>query len=328
MIKSLRFPARLACTMAVAFAAVFAGAASAQTYPAKTVRMIVPYAPGGAPDTLARLLGQRLTETMGQQFVVENRPGAGGISAAETSAKSPADGYTVFFSDIQQLAINPYMFSKLPYDPAKDFAPVMLTGSIPLFIVAQSSLGISTLKELVAYAKANPGKLTYGSAGIGSIHHITMESMKAALGLDIVHVPYKGTGQAVPAFMGGEVSLVVSAYPALAAHVKSGKAKFVAITSSNRMPQAPEAAPVAEMVPGFNFSSELGVVVPAGTPPAIVSRLNAEFGKALQNPEVNQKLTAMGFVLISSSSDAYAENIRSNLQVFAKAVKISGAKAE
>ncbi len=319
---------RFASSLAITLLALFPATAMAQTYPAKTVRMIVPYAAGGAPDTLARLLGQRLNETMGQQFVIENRPGAGGISAAETSAKSPADGYTMFFSDIQQLAINPYMFSKLPYDPAKDFSPVMLVGSIPLFVVAQSSLGISNLKELVAYAKANPGKLTYGSAGIGSIHHISMESLKAALGLEIVHVPYKGTGQAVPAFMGGEVSLVVSAYPALAAHVKTGKATFVAITSANRMSQAPSATPVAELVPGFNFSSELGIVVPAGTPPAIVSRLNAELAKALQNPEVNQKLTAMGFVLISSTPEAYAENIRNNLQVFAKAVKISGAKAE
>jgi len=297
---------RFASSLAITLLALFPATAMAQT----------------------RLLGQRLNETMGQQFVIENRPGAGGISAAETSAKSPADGYTMFFSDIQQLAINPYMFSKLPYDPAKDFSPVMLVGSIPLFVVAQSSLGISNLKELVAYAKANPGKLTYGSAGIGSIHHISMESLKAALGLEIVHVPYKGTGQAVPAFMGGEVSLVVSAYPALAAHVKTGKATFVAITSANRMSQAPSATPVAELVPGFNFSSELGIVVPAGTPPAIVSRLNAELAKALQNPEVNQKLTAMGFVLISSTPEAYAENIRNNLQVFAKAVKISGAKAE
>lgn len=324
MIKLLR----LRACVVLACAALFATVASAQTYPAKSVRMIVPYTPGGAPDVLARLLGQRLTESMGQQFVVENRPGAGGIYAAETSAKSPPDGYVMFFSDIQQLAINPYMFNKLPYDPAKDFAPVMLVGSIPLFIVAQSSLNMNTLAELVTHARANPGKFTYGSAGIGSIHHITMESLKAALGLDIVHVPYKGAGQAVPAFIGGEVSLVVSAYPALAAHVKTGKAKFVAITSSNRMPQAPEAAPVADMVPGFNFSSELGVVVPAGTPPAIVSRLNAEIGKALQHPEVNQKLTAMGFVLIANSPEAYAENIRSNLQVFSKAVKISGAKPE
>ncbi len=327
MLKTLfRFTPCMA--LALTFASLFAGSAVAQTYPSKTVRMIVPYPPGGAPDVLARLLGQRLTEAMGQPFIVENRPGAGGISAAETVAKLPADGYTMFFSDIQQLAINPYMFSKLPYDPVKDFSPVMLVASIPLFVVAQSSLGISNLKDLVAYAKANPGKLTYGSAGIGSIHHISMESLKAALGLDIVHVPYKGASQAVPAFMGGEVSLVVSAYVSLAAHVKTGKAKFVAITSSNRVSQAPEATPVAEMVPGFNFSSELGIVVPAGTPPAIVSKLNAELGKGLQNPEVNQRLTAMGFVLISSTSEAYAENIRSNLQVFAKAVKISGAKAE
>ncbi len=327
MLKTLfRFTPCMA--FALTFASLFAGSAVAQTYPLKTVRMIVPYAPGGTPDILARLLGQRLTETMGQPFVVENRPGAGGISAAETVAKSSADGHTMFFSDIQQLAINPYMFSKLPYDPVKDFSPVMLVGSIPLFVAAQSSLGISNLKDLVIYAKANPGKLTYGSSGIGSIHHISMESLKVALGLDIVHVPYKGVGQSVPAFMGGDVSLVIATYQGLGAFVKTGKAKLVANFSSNRISQAPEVAPVAEMVPGFNFSSELGIVVPAGTPPAIVSKLNAELGKALQNPELIQKLTSASFVMISSTSEAYAENIRSNLQVFAKAVKISGAKAE
>lgn len=301
---------------------------AAQPWPAKPVRMVVPYAAGGAPDVLARLLSRRLSESLGQQFVVENRPGAGGISAAEHTAKSPADGYTVFFSDIQQLAINPQIFLKLPYDPVKDFSPVTLAGSIPLLIVAQSSLGISSLSELVAFARANPGKLAYGSAGIGSIHHIAMESFKAALGLDITHVPYKGSGQAVPAFIGGEVPLVVSAYTALAAHVKSGKARFVAVTSKDRIAQAPEAAPVAELVPDFNFSSELGISYPAGTPAAIVAKLSSEVAKAMQHPEVKERLEAMGFVTIGSSPEAYAENIRNNLIIFAKAVKISGAKAE
>ena len=324
MKKSNRFGRILACLLLASSAVLV----QAQTYPSTPVRMIVPYAPGGAPDVLARLIGQRLSETMGQQFIVENRPGAGGIAAAEVSAKAPADGHVIFFSDIQQLAINPFMYSKLPYDPAKDFAPVTLAGSIPLFIVAQSSLGINNLADLVAYAKANPGKLTYGSSGIGSIHHITMESLKAALGLDIVHVPYKGAGQSVPAFIGGEVSLVVSAYTALAAHVKSGKAKLVTVTSATRVPQAPEVAPVADMVPGFNFSSEMGVVVPAGTPPAIISRLSTEIGKALQYPEINQRLTTMGVVLIGSTPESYADNIRTNLQIFSKAVKVSGAKVE
>jgi len=323
----MRFlPARILQALTLAAAMVLPVAAAAQEWPAKPVRMIVPYATGGAPDALARLLSRRLSESLGQQFIVENRPGAGGIAAAEFTARSPADGYTVFFSDIQQLAINPQLFTKLPYDPVKDFAPVTLAGSIPLLIVAQSSLGISSLNDLVAYAKANPGKLTYGSAGIGSIHHISMESVKAALGLDIVHVPYKGSGQAVPAFIGGEVSLVVSAYTALAGHVKSGKARFVAVTSPQRITQAPEATPVAERVPGFNFSSELGVSYPAGTPAAIVSRLSAEIGKALNYPEVKDRLTAMGFVIIASTPQAYAENIRSNMVTFEKAVKISGAK--
>jgi len=323
----MRFlPARILRVLTLAAAMVLPSVAAAQEWPAKPVRMIVPYATGGAPDVLARLLSRRLSESLGQQFIVENRPGAGGIAAAEMTARSPADGYTVFFSDIQQLAINPQLFTKLPYDPVKDFAPVTLAGSIPLLIVAQSSLGISSLNELVAYAKANPGKLTYGSAGIGSIHHISMESVKAALGLDIVHVPYKGSGQAVPAFIGGEVSLVVSAYTALAGHVKSGKARFVAVTSSQRITQAPEATPVAELVPGFNFSSELGVSYPAGTPAPIVSKLSAEIGKALNHPEIKDRLNTMGFVIIASTPQAYAENIRNNMVTFEKAVKISGAK--
>lgn len=324
----MRFlPTRLLSILSLAAAALLPGVAAAQDWPAKPVRMIVPYATGGAPDVLARLLSRRLSETLGQQFVVENRPGAGGIAAAEVAARAPADGYTAFFSDIQQLAINPQLFSKLPYDPIKDFAPVTLAGSIPLLIVAQSSLGIGSLKDLVAYAKANPGKLTYGSAGIGSIHHISMESVKAALGLDIVHVPYKGSGQAVPAFIGGEVSLVVSAYTALAGHVKTGKARFVAVTSPARITQAPEATPVAELVPGFNFSSELGVSYPAGTPAPIVAKLSAEIGKALQHPEIKSRLDAMGFVTIASTPQDYAENIRSNMVTFTKAVKISGAKS-
>lgn len=319
-------PARFLRILTLAAATLLPGMAAAQEWPTKPVRMIVPYATGGAPDVLARLLSRRLSESLGQQFIVENRPGAGGIAAAELTARSPADGYTVFFSDIQQLAINPQLFKKLPYDPVKDFAPVTLAGSIPLLIVAQSSLGIGSLKDLVAYAKANPGKLTYGSAGIGSIHHISMESVKAALGLDIVHVPYKGSGQAVPAFIGGEVSLVVSAYTALAGHVKSGKARFVAVTSPQRIAQAPEATPVAELVPGFNFSSELGVSYPAGTPAAIVSKLSAEIGKALNHSEIKDRLNTMGFVTIASTPQAYAENIRNNMVTFEKAVKISGAK--
>jgi tripartite-type tricarboxylate transporter receptor subunit TctC len=310
--------------------AIVAGAvtnADAQPFPSRPVRMVVPYAPGGTPDVVARILGHQMAEAMGQSFIVDNRPSAGGIAAAEIIKGSPPDGYNLLMSDIQQLAINPFLFSNLPYDAGKDFTPVSLVASIPLYVVVQSSLKINTLPELVAYTKAHPGELSYGSSGIGSIHHITMESLKAALGMDIVHVPYKGAGQSVPAFLAGDVQVLISALPALAQHLKSGKGgKLLVVTTLKRSPQTPEVPAVSEYVPGFDFSSEMGFVAPANTPPEVVQRLSAEFAKALKNPEVMQKLTELGAVPIGTTPAGYADNIHHNLDVFATAVKRSGAK--
>jgi tripartite-type tricarboxylate transporter receptor subunit TctC len=308
--------------------AASAAQAQAQAWPAKPVRMLVPYPPGGGPDVVARIVGQRLSEVFGQQFVVENRPGAGGISAAELAAKSPADGYLLFFSDIQQLAINPHLFSRLPYDPTRDFAPVTLAVTMPLYVVAQPSLQVNSLADLVALAKARPGKLSYGSSGIGSIHHIAMESLKSALGIDIVHVPYKGAGQSVPAFIAGDVSLVVSALPALAPYVKTGQAKLLAVTTLRRAMHAPEVPAVSELVPGYDFSSEMGVVVPAGTAPAIVAKLSTEIAQALRQGDTVQRLHTLGLIPLGTTPEGYSENIRGNLEKFSKAVRISGARAE
>ena len=313
--------------LAVALAACCASL-SAQDYPSRPVRMLVPYAAGGAPDVFARLVGQRLALTLGQQFVVENRPGAGGISASEAVAKAPADGHVLLVADIPQLAINPYLFSKLPYDPVKDFAPVSLLATIPNFLVIQPSEPVKSLPEFVALAKSRPGQLNYGSAGIGSLGHIAMESFKAALGLDIVHVPYKGSGQSVPAFLSGDVTMLITTLAAVAPHIKSGKSKPLAVTSIQRSPLAPEVPTVSEVIPGYSFAGEIGVLAPAGTPPAIVSRLSGEIAKALKHPEVAQRLAALDAVAVGNTPEAYAENIRRNLERFAKAVKISGAKAE
>ncbi len=298
--------------------------ALSQTYPTKPVRVIVPYAPGGAPDVLARSLSPALSATFKQQFVIENRPGAGGIGAAEAVARSSADGQVLFFSDIQQLAINPYLFAKLPYHASTDFTPVTLAATIPLYVAVQSSLNIHNLAELVALAKAKPGMLTYGSSGIGSIHHITMESLKNSLGVDIIHVPYKGSGQSVPAFMGGETSLVIAAYPALEQYVKTGKARFLAVTTLERPAMTPDVPAVSETVPGFDYSSEMGIVVPAGTPQTIVKRLSGAIATALKEPDTVQRLKAMGATAIGSSPEGYATNIHSNLEKFAKAVKLAG----
>jgi tripartite-type tricarboxylate transporter receptor subunit TctC len=323
--KSLSSIARVLACLLLAFAATMA---HAQSFPTKPVRMIVPYAPGGVPDALARLLSVRLAESLGQQFIVENRPSAGGIVAAEIVARSPADGHVILLSDIQQLAINPYMFAKLPYDPVKDFIPVTLAGTVPLYIVAQPSLNVNSLQELIALAKSKPGMLTYGSSGIGSIHHIAMEAFKAAAGVDIVHIPYKGAGQSVPAFVSGDTSLVISAYPAVEPFIRSGKAKLIAITTAQRASQSPNVAPVAEVVPNYDFSSEMGFSVPSGTPPAVVATLSSEIAKALKNPGTVQRLNAMGAIAIGSTPQDYSENIRQNLVKFEKAVRVSGVKPE
>jgi tripartite-type tricarboxylate transporter receptor subunit TctC len=304
------------------------GMAQAQDYPSRPVRLIVPYAAGGAPDVFARLVGQRLSESMGQQFIVENRPGAGGISASEVVAKAAPDGYTLLVPDVPQLAINPYMFSKLPYDPAKDFAPVSVIATIPLFIVTQPSANINTVADLVAAAKAAPGRMNYGSAGIGSLHHILMESFKVSLGLDIVHVPYKGSGQSTPAFIGGELTMLVTALASVGPHVKAGKAKLVAVTSLARSPLAPEVPAISETIPGFDFVSEIGLVAPAGTPQPVIAKLAAEVAKAVKHPDVVQRLTALGAVPVGNSPEAYGEMMKRNLARYAKAVKDSGARAD
>lgn len=325
MMKIAQLFGRLAALVCIALPAF---SANAQNYPAKPVRMIVPYAPGGAPDVLARSIGIKLSESFGQPFIVENRPGAGGIGATEIAARSGTDGQTVFFSDIQQLAINPYLFTKLPYDPAHDFTPVTLAATIPLYVAVQSSLNINSLADLVAAAKAKPSTLTYGSSGIGSIHHIAMASMLAALGIEVTHVPYKGAGQSVPAFLGRETSLVIAAFPQLEHYVKSGKAKFIAVTTAKRTAQAPDVAAASETIPGYDFSSEMGVVVPAGTPKTIVMQLSQEIGKALKDPATVQRLNGLGATVIASTPDGYAENIRNNLVKFKKAIQIAGIKAD
>lgn len=324
----MTLPCLLSRRAALTVLASTALAAQGQSYPSKPVRMLVPYAPGGAPDVLARSLSISLSDTFKQQFVVENKPGAGGIGAAEMAARSAPDGHLLFFSDIQQLAINPHLFKKLPYDFGRDFAPVTLAAAIPLYVAAQSSLNLNSLGDLVAHAKANPGKLTYGSSGIGSIHHIAMEAMLAGLGIQVTHVPYKGAGQSVPAFMGGETSLVIAAFPQLNAYVQTGKGKLLAVTTAKRSPQAPQVPAVAETVPGYDFSSEMGVVVPAGTPRPVVEQLSKAFTRALKEPATLQRLDTMGATVIASTPEEYQDNIRNNLGKFRKAIEIAGVKPE
>jgi tripartite-type tricarboxylate transporter receptor subunit TctC len=308
------------------FVLACAGGASAQEYPARPAKILVPYVAGGVPDVLARLLAQRLTETLSQSFIVENKPGAGGIPAVVAVAKAPADGYTLLVADVAQTAINPYLFKDIPYDTLRDFAPVSILANATVYIAVNASTQIGSFAELVSYARANPGRLSYGSAGIGSIHHIAAESIKAGLGLDIVHVPYKGSGLSVPAFLAGDVQIVVTALPALGPHVQSGKVKLLAVTSAARSGQTPDVPSVSEWIPGYDFFAEIGLLAPVETPSAIVARLYAESAKAMKRPDTVTRLTALGLDPIGSTPETFTALIRGNQDRYARAVRISGAK--
>ena len=307
---------------------VACGIASAQDYPTKPVKLIVGYAPGGTPDVIARVMAHRLSVTMGQQFIVDNKPGAGGLVSTQTVAKSPPDGYTLLVADIGQLAISPFVFKQPGFDLVKDFAPISMVAVTPLFIVVNPNLKVASFKDFVAHAKANPGKLSYGSAGIGSIHHISMESLKAELGLDIAHVPYKGSGQSVPAFMAGDVQVLAGAYPALRPAIDSNRATLLAVSSLKRFSHAPNLPAVSETVKGFDFPSEVGFLAPAGTPPDIIRKLNVEINKVLKEPELLTRLEGLGSEAAGTTPEGYSTNLKANLAKYQNAVKISGAKAE
>jgi tripartite-type tricarboxylate transporter receptor subunit TctC len=321
---------RWTASVAAAFALAFSAPLAAQdAYPSKPVRWIVPYSAGGLPDTMARVVGQKLAEGLGQQVTIENRGGAGGIPGTEAVARAAPDGYTFLVADVGQVAINPHLYSKLSYDPARDLAPVTLLGVANLFLVANQSVPVKDFGELVALARAKPGILNYGSSGVGSIHHLSMESLKAALGLSIVHIPYKGTGQSIPALVSGDVALAYAAMPSIAAHVKSGRVKVLAVSTAQRSPTAPDVPTVAELgVTGYDFAPEIGLLAPAGTPPAIVARMAQEVARALKSPEVAQRFAQLDIVPVGNSPAEYAAQIRAANEKYAQAVKVSGARID
>ena len=317
----------LSCAL---LAAAWAGAAGAQDFPTKPVRVVIPYAPGGLPDTMSRIVAQRLIEEYRQQFVVDNRPGAGGIGACELVANSNPDGYTLLVVDVAQTAINPALYAKLPYDSLRDFAPVSLMGTSAQFLVAHSTVPANTLSELIALAKSKPGQLRYGSGGIGSVHHLSMEALKTPLKLDIVHVPYKGTGQAVPALIGGEVALLFSALPSIAPHVKAGRLKLLAVNTIKRSAQAADVPTIAEVtgIKDFDYPPAIGVLAPAKTPKAVIGQLSASIAKAVRHPDTVSRYTALGIDPVGNTPAEYAAQIRVDIEKYAKAVKASGAKVD
>ena len=312
----------------VSHGAVAQGGAAVRAYPDKTVRVVVGYSPGGLPDTVARLVAQKLGERWGHQVVVENKPGANSSIAADFVAKSPPDGYTLLVTDNSTTAINPFLYKKLPYDAEKDLVPVSLAARAPLFLAVHTSMPANSFRELVELVKSKPGQFSYGSSGIGSTHHLCMEFLKSALGLVMTHVPYKGTGQSVPALVAGQVPMVFSAFPSLSGYAKDGRVKLLAVNSLKRTELAPNLPAIAETVPGFDFAPTIGFFVSAGTPKSIVDKISADVAEVVRLPDMIARAASLGIEPVGSSPEDYTSSLRADAERYSRAVKMAGAKAE
>jgi len=322
-----RRTARLICIAALLGSN--ADSALAQSYPAKAVRIVVPQAPGAQSDLFTRLLGQKLSESLGQPVISDPRPGAGGSIGAELAARAAPDGYTLLMGTNSTHSANPALYAKLSYDPIKDFAPITLTVGTPYVLTVHPSLPVTTLKQLIALAKSKPGQLNYASAGNGSTHHLSGELLKSMAGIDIVHVPYKGGPPATAAVLGGEMSMHFSSVSALQAHIKSGKLKALGVTTTQRSSVLPEIPTMSEAgLPGFEMLSWFGLLAPAATPRAIISRLNVETIKALSAPDIKSAITAQGSEIMSGSPEQFADHIKSEIARIGKIAKAAGIKAE
>ncbi len=305
--------------------------AQAQTptaYPNKPIKFIVPYSPGGLPDTVARVFAQRLGERVGQSVVIDNKPGANGVVAAQALAASPKDGYTFLVTDGSMFSVNPAIYKNLGYDYKRDFIPISLAARAPLYLAVNPKLPVNTLQEFIALVKSKPGTINYGSSGIGSTHHLTMEAMKLALGLDITHVPFKGTGQSVPALIGGQVEVLFSALPSLAGFVKSGQIKLLASNAAQRSSQAATIPTIAETIAGFDFAPIVGVLAATGTPASVIERIGSEMAAIAKMPEVIQTLNNAGVDTIGSSPAEYNKALLDETERLAKTIAATGIKVE
>lgn len=315
----------LVCIVACALSAAVSGAA-AQGYPARPIRVVVPYAPGGATDLTARLVGQKMQEAMKQNVLVDNRPGAGGVIGADVVAKAAPDGYTVLIAVPAEMTILPHL-QKMPYDVPRDFAPVSLAAVTPLILVIHPSLPVKSVKELVAFAKARPGQLSYASAGTGGVQHLAAELLKIKMKLDMAHVPYKGAGPVMPDLIGGHIPMFFSGMPPAMPHVRAGKLKALAVTTTKRSPAAPEVPTMGEAgVPGFDISNWFAYFVPANTPAEVITRLNSEINRGLRLQDVKNKLANVGAETVGTTPDELARFVRAESDKFANLIRLSGAK--
>ena len=283
-------------------------------YPSRPIRLVVPFTPGGSTDILARAIGQELTKAWGQSVVVDNVPGAGGAIGADKVAKAPADGYTLLMGHIGTLAVNPSLYPKLPYDPVKDFAPVAWVARVPNVLVVHPSVPAKNVRELVALAKAKPGQLNYGSGGNGSAANLATEYFKLQTGASLLHIPYKGTAPAVTDLMGGQIQVLFTGAPAVIGQLKSGQLRALAVSSPQRLEALPGVPTVAESgYKGFEADQWYGVVAPAGTPPAIIGKLNGQINQALKSAELQTRLTAEGAVAVPGTPEAFGQLITSEI---------------
>ena len=321
-----RFLARAALALSCALAPL---AAFAQAYPSKPIRFVVPYPPGGPLDAVARLLGQKVAESVKQPVIVDNKPGAGGNIGADAVAKSAPDGYTILMGAVATHAINPTLYASIPYDPVRDFQPITQVASTPNVLIVHPSIPAASVRDFIAYAKANPGKLNFGSGSTGSAGHLAGELFKTMAGVEMIHVPYKGAAPAMQDLIGGQVQLMFDNYASAATQLRAGKVKALAVTTAKRSALAPDLPTIAESgLPGFDISTWFGIFAPAGTPREIVDRLHAEFTRALALADVREKMVNLGAEPIGNRPEEFAAYIRTEAEKYARVVKSSGARAD
>ena len=304
-------------------------AALAQDYPQRPIRVVVPFPPGGGTDSLTRLLTNKLTETLHWTFVVENKPGAGGNVALDTTAKAAPDGYTLVMAQTDNVVLNPLLYSKLTYDPVKDLVPVGLVASGPAVLVVRADSPYKTLADVVAAAKAKPGQLTFASPGLGTVSHLISELWQKSSGMKLTHVPYRGLAQALPDVVSGQVDMYMGSIPTLQGHIKGGKVRPLAVTTAKRSPVLPQVPTYTESgIPGVELASVWGVMAPAGTPQNVIQRLNTEINKALQQPDTREKILASGAVMLGGTPQEMGDLYTADRQRLAPVVRDSGTRLD
>jgi tripartite-type tricarboxylate transporter receptor subunit TctC len=313
-----------ACLLSLGLAAP----AAAQNFPERPITLVIPFAAGGSTDLVGRLVAEKMSEGLGQQIIVENRGGAGGNLGAAAVAKAAPDGYTILMATVATHALNPAVYTKMPYDAVKDFAPISLLVTVPNVLAVHPSVPANNAQELIALLKANPGKYSYASSGNGTPLHLSGELFKTMAGVDVVHVPYKGSGPALVDVLGGQIPIIFDNLPSSTQHIKSGKLKGIAVTSPERAPAFPDLPALTEALPGYETYTWNALFAPAGTPPEVVKKLNEEANKAVNDPKVKEKLAEFSATVVASTPEELGKHVVAELAKWAPIVKASGAKID